>query len=336
MANDFDKMTLEAIFAPQAQALQALAMRPQKTSATTTSTSTSTPYALEDLISTRNRIGESSRALDDALKAREDFGYTLANALAGVSQQQGAGSWLSDFARGFGGGFATPINLAIDRAQKKYESEMKDLADILAFDKALGETSVQTQDQVMGYTPVATGKKEDKKEEQSEIPVVDPEYWKQMIANFDKRKPTEASYRSRSQFRQKLENKTAVLGDPDEAYAREQFNTVKGRDFLPMARNALKGAGQITDFEDKKYTEWINSAENPVQLKDTAVRIVNSVALKNGWTKEQKAKGLELLGLTSEAEGLLPQQKQYEPERVKSSNVNVEDILKKFGAKRVD
>jgi len=43
-----------------------------------------------------------------------------------------------------------------------------------------------------------------------------------------------------------------------------------------------------------------------------------------------------LLGLTSKAEDLLPQQKQYEPERVKSTSVNVEDILKKFGAKRVD
>lgn len=153
MANDFDKMTLEAIFAPQAQALQALAMRPQKSQ--TTTTGTSTPYALEDLIATRNRIGESSRALDNTLKAREDFGYTLANALAGVPQQQGAGSWLSDFARGFGGGFSMPTNLAIDRAQKKYEAEMKDLADILAFDRAMGET--QTQNQIIDYKEMPWG-----------------------------------------------------------------------------------------------------------------------------------------------------------------------------------
>lgn len=157
MANEFDSLTLEAILAPQTQALQALAMRPQKTSAKTTTTSTSTPYALEDLVATRNRIGESTRALDDALKARETFGYTLANALASAPQQQGAGSWLSDFARGFGGGMSARTNAAVDRAQKKYEAEMKDLADILAFDKAMGETTTQTQNQVMGYTPMEYG-----------------------------------------------------------------------------------------------------------------------------------------------------------------------------------
>lgn len=157
MANGFDSLALEAILAPQTQALQALAMRPQKTSATTTTTSTSTPYALEDLIATRNRIGESTRALDDALKARETFGYTLANALASAPQQQGAGSWLSDFARGFGGGMSARTNAAVDRAQKKYEAEMKDLADILAFDKAMGETTTQTQNQTMGYTPMEYG-----------------------------------------------------------------------------------------------------------------------------------------------------------------------------------
>ena len=153
MANGFDSLALEAILAPQTQALQALAMRPQKNQ--TTTTSTSTPYALEDLIATRNRIGESTRALDDALKARETFGYTLANALAGAPQQQGAGSWLSDFARGFGGGMSARTNAAIDRAQKKYEAEMKDLADILAFDKAMGET--QTQNQNIDYKEMPWG-----------------------------------------------------------------------------------------------------------------------------------------------------------------------------------
>lgn len=153
MANGLDSLMLEAIFAPQTQALQALAMRPQKSQ--TTVTSTSTPYALEDLIATRKRIGESTRALDDALKARETFGYTLANALAGTPQQQGAGSWLSDFARGFGGGMSARTNAAVDRAQKKYEAEMKDLADILAFDKAMGET--QTQNQIIDYKEMPWG-----------------------------------------------------------------------------------------------------------------------------------------------------------------------------------
>ena len=342
MANGLDALTLEAIFAPQAQALQALAMRPQKTSATTTTTSTSTPYALEDLITTRNRIGESTRALDDALKARETFGYTLANALASAPQQQGAGSWLSDFARGFGGGMSARTNAAVDRAQKKYEAEMKDLADILAFDKEMGETTTQTQNQVMGYTPMEYGTAGGAKVAggkavaQPEIPVLNPEYWDQMISNFDEGRKTEAAYRNMSQARRNIRNKTMIMGTPEENYARDQFAAAKGREFLPLARNALKGAGQITDFEDKKYTDWLNKVQDPVQLKDTAVRIVDDVALKNGWSKEQKAQGLEMLGLTSRAENLLPQQKQYEPERVKSTSVNTEDILKKFGAKRVD
>lgn len=153
MANEYDSLMLEAILAPQTQALQTLAMRPQKSQ--TTTTSTSTPYALEDLVATRKRIGESTRALDDALKARETFGYTLANALASAPQQQGAGSWLTDFARGFGGGMSARTNAAIDRAQKKYEAEMKDLADILAFDKAMGET--QTQNQIIDYKEMPYG-----------------------------------------------------------------------------------------------------------------------------------------------------------------------------------
>jgi hypothetical protein len=139
-----------------------------------------------------------------------------------------------------------------------------------------------------------------------------------------------------SQARRNIRNKTMIMGTPEENYARDQFATAKGREFLPLARNALKGAGQITDFEDKKYTDWLNKVQDPVQLKDTAVRIVDDVALKNGWSKEQKAQGLEMLGLTSKAENLLSQQKQYEPERVKSTSVNTEDILKKFGAKRLD
>lgn len=343
MEKDYvDYGSLATLLAPQTQALQALAMRPQKTSATTTTTSTSTPYALEDLVATRNRIGESTRALDDALKARETFGYTLANALASAPQQQGAGSWLSDFVRGFGGGMSARTNAAIDRAQKKYEAEMKDLADILAFDKAMGETTTQTQNQVMGYTPMEYGTAGGAKVAggkagaQPEIPVLNPEYWDQMISNFDEGRKTEAAYRNMSQARRNIRNKTMIMGTPEENYARDQFAAAKGREFLPLARNALKGAGQITDFEDKKYTDWLNKVQDPVQLKDTAVRIVDDVALKNGWSKEQKAQGLEMLGLTSRAENLLPQQKQYEPERVKSTSVNTEDILKKFGAKRVD
>lgn len=140
-----------------ADAITAYATRPQKTSAVTNATSTSTPYALADMLATRGKIGAATRELDDALKVRESTAYSLANALASIPQQQGYGSWLSDFARSFGGGMSTPFNARVDRAQKKYESEMKDLADILAFDKAMGETATQTQNQVMGYTPMEYG-----------------------------------------------------------------------------------------------------------------------------------------------------------------------------------
>lgn len=154
MEKDYvDYNTLAAIMAPQTQALQAIAMRPQKTSAYTTTTST--PRALADMIANRDRIGTATRELDNALKARETLGYTLANSLANIPQQQGYGSWLSDLARGFGSGATMRTNAQVDRAQKAYDAKMKDLAEILAYDKAMGETQVQNQ--VMGYTPMEYG-----------------------------------------------------------------------------------------------------------------------------------------------------------------------------------
>lgn len=106
-----------------------------------------TPYARPDMIANRDRIGTATRELDDALKARETLGYTLANALAGIPQQQGYGSWLSDLARGFGSGATMRTNAQVDRAQKRYDAQMKDLAEILAYDKAMGGT-VETD---LGY-----------------------------------------------------------------------------------------------------------------------------------------------------------------------------------------
>ena len=133
--------------------LDARATRPQKTSVITSTTSRL--YALKNMIANRDRIGQATAELNDALKAREGLGYTLANALAGIPQQQGAGSWLSDFARAFGGGMAAPTNAMVDRAQKKYEAEMKDLANILAYDKAMGDNQYQAQ--TIGYEPMEYG-----------------------------------------------------------------------------------------------------------------------------------------------------------------------------------
>lgn len=129
---------------------EAIATRPQKTS--TFTTTTSTPYAREDMIKNRDRIGTARQNLADILKLREKPLYSVANALSAVPEQQGAGSWLSNLVRGFGAGATSHTNTMVDRAQKEYEAEMQDLAQILAYDKAMGDT--QTQSQTMGYTPM--------------------------------------------------------------------------------------------------------------------------------------------------------------------------------------
>ena len=155
MEKDYvDYNTLAAIMAPQTQALQQIATRPQKTSSITNTTSTSTPFALEDLIAARDSLGTATRNLDEALKAREGLGYTLASALSAIPEQQGYGSWLSNLGRTFGAGLGARTNAQIDRAQKVYDAQMKDLANRLAFDKAMGETTTQSQEQQIGYTPM--------------------------------------------------------------------------------------------------------------------------------------------------------------------------------------
>lgn len=119
-----------------------------------------TPYARPDIIANRDRIGTATRELDDALKARETLGYTLANALAGVPQQEGYGSWLSDFARGFGSGATMRTNAQVDRAQKRYNAQMKDLAEILAYDKAiLGYQYPETDNNELLLTMLLMGNK---------------------------------------------------------------------------------------------------------------------------------------------------------------------------------
>lgn len=149
-----DYSSLAGLLAPQTQALQALAMRPQKTSTVTTTTSSSTPRALQNMIENRDRIRTASRELDDALRARETLPYTLANALSTVPQQQGYGSWVSDFARGLGGGGKMLTDAQMARAQMKRDNEMKDLAEILEYDKAMGDIKNSRQTQIMEYTPM--------------------------------------------------------------------------------------------------------------------------------------------------------------------------------------
>ena len=292
----------------QTDALNAIASRPQKEFQETK------PLEYADMLARRNQIGAERAMLNEALKQRETFGYGLANALASMPAQQGAGSWLGDFARGFGSAFNARANAAIDRAKQDYESAHADLATALAFDKAMGEK------QTMDYKAVPYSRGKEEEERKQQVPVIDPREWDYMIQNFDKDRPTEADYRNMNEKTRSIENWRVRQGwgDQDETEARRVFNINKGRNFLPMAREALKGAGQITDFEDKKYTQWLNEIEDPVQMKDTAKKIVRDVATLNGWSEEQLKEGFRLLGLQSEQLDLLESSKKAFPEQVKN------------------
>ena len=160
MNEPLDNQSMAELLAQQTAALQAIATRPIKTSTTTYTSGTSVPRALQDMIKNRDRVRLASQELDQALQARETLPYTLASALAAVPQQQGYGSWVSDFARGLGGGGKMLTDAQMARAQMKRENEMDDLAMILAYDKAMGNIEDQTQRQYMGYidAPYALGR----------------------------------------------------------------------------------------------------------------------------------------------------------------------------------
>lgn len=110
---------------------EAIATRPQK--------SWTQPMEIENMRLNRDRIGEATKNLDDILKLRETSGYSLANALANIPQQQGYGTWLTDFARAFGGGMAAPMEARAQRAEKKHAADLQDLLMTLNYDKAMGE-----------------------------------------------------------------------------------------------------------------------------------------------------------------------------------------------------
>lgn len=170
---DFTPEELDMIFRNRdnalADAISAYAMRPQKTRVKTWTTSSEVPFARQNMIENRDKVRLASKALNDALKIRESTAYSLANALAAIPQQQGAGSWLTDFARAFGGGMVSPMNMYADRAQQAHENEMKDLGVILDYDKAMGGTTTQNQDQTIGYVEMPwSGSSKDKKEGKGE------------------------------------------------------------------------------------------------------------------------------------------------------------------------
>lgn len=141
-----------------ASALNNIASRPQKSFQQTTTTATTAPVEFADMLARRNQIGAERAMLNEALKQRERGMYGFADALAQMPAQQGAGSWLGDFARGFGSTFNARANAAIGRAERNYKAAQEDLATALAFDKAMGEVQRQTQVQDIDYRPVAYNK----------------------------------------------------------------------------------------------------------------------------------------------------------------------------------
>jgi len=154
---NYNDYGIAAALGQLAQAQEAQAMRPQKSSVFTRTTGTSTPRALEDMIMRRNLIGVNNQRLLDALKGRETAGYGISNALSQLAPVQGYGDWGANALRTLGAGIKGYTDSAIAREQVAQELAQKDLETALAFDKAMGETQTQTQDQTIGYTPMEYG-----------------------------------------------------------------------------------------------------------------------------------------------------------------------------------
>jgi hypothetical protein len=264
--------TLGALFA---SALEAQANRPVKTSQKTTTTEK--PLEYDDMLARRNQIGAERAALAKALEKRDNFGYRFANALSQMPAQQGAGSWLSDFARAFGAAYNAKTDMRIDKAERDYEKAQRDLADALMYDKAMGTEA--TQDSKIRYD------EEPESTTGSSVGggiAVNPQKltagadWLGML-KFDEKRKTAEAYREETENQRKFENATAFMGDADEKAARDEFNRAIMLKFVD-ARQRLKGGGQISDHEDKKYSEDIAKLKDPVALYDYTFNWANNLA----------------------------------------------------------
>lgn len=142
-----------------ANAMQAQANKPQKTSSFTTTDQTSTPVEYADMLKRRDSIGQDRLNFLNALKMKEGFGYNLANSLAGLQapQTNDTPAGILNFARGFGGAFNGRQNAAIDNAKMAYETGHQDRAAALDFDKAMGTNQRQTQSEQIGYNEGGAG-----------------------------------------------------------------------------------------------------------------------------------------------------------------------------------
>lgn len=105
-----------------------------------TQTQITTPYARANMLINRDKIGRATEAINTMNMLKNTGTYALADVLANVPQQQGAGSWLSDFARGLGAGAKGQVDRYLGNIEQKRSKELEDLAAILSFDKAMGGT----------------------------------------------------------------------------------------------------------------------------------------------------------------------------------------------------
>ena len=149
---NYNDISIAAVLGQLAQAQEAMATRPQKTYSRTATSSTSTPRALEDMVMRRGTIGTNNQRLLDALKKRETFGYNFGSGLANLAPVSGYGDWGVNALRAFGGAMTRPTDAEIAREQAARQMEAEDLKTALDFDKAMGETQNQIQEENVGYT----------------------------------------------------------------------------------------------------------------------------------------------------------------------------------------
>lgn len=140
-------------FMALAQAMEAQANRPLKTSQITTTTEV--PLELNDMRMRRDTIGQARQNLANALSGRTRTGYALANTLTQLPQTQGYGSWAGNLARMFGLGATARANANMANAERDYEASRTDLADALMYDKAMGSRQTAVSD--IGYAGGGAG-----------------------------------------------------------------------------------------------------------------------------------------------------------------------------------
>lgn len=301
---------------------QAIAQRPVKRSSVADTLSVTTPYAQADMIANRNRIGIPTKRLEDALKSRETFGYSLAKALSGITSDATPGGWLAGAASGFGNGYNALKDLQLDRAKQIYDAQQQDLDTMLKYDKEMGSRTSQHQDETYGYDEMAwggAGGRGSQQQQETAVPLTKKVDWDYWINNWDEDRVGEGAYRKNTESGRAFQNWQVRrgAGSAKEGMARQDFEIFKDKNYLPMARAVLKGTGPITDYEDSKYTKWLSEVRDPVQLKDLTVRIIDDVARKNGWTDDLRFRAYNAMGVLSDVKDLTAEQIKQNPLRVR-------------------